>query len=192
MSKHLLPFLCALVACPAFILLHECGHYVAGSCLGLSPTLHAGEVQPNPAKEKITQHAEILFTSGGPLMGAVLAVVGFLWLRRLRVHRREAASNSCDWLATSLVLLNVGRGFQALAGTPSHPRPSDEAFLSRALGLPAYLFPYSFGLLAVIALVGTVRLHPPGGRLLPFLSMLLGSVIGALLWLELVGPFLLP
>jgi hypothetical protein len=61
-------------------------------------------------------------------VGAVLPVVGFLLLRRLRMHRREAALTPGDWLATSLVL-NAGRWLRCLASPPFHPQRKDEARL---------------------------------------------------------------
>jgi hypothetical protein len=192
MRKHLVPFLCGFVGCPAFIWLHECGHYVAGSCLGLSAKLHFGETVFTSPKGYITQHENVLATSGGPLLGVILATLGFFWLRRLRMNRNEAPATATDWLATSLLVFNAGRWFRAFAGTPLHPLPTDEAFLAAAIGVPPWLLTYSLGLLAVVALVATVRLYPPRGRLFPFLSLGLGGVLGAFLWMNLVGPFLLP
>jgi hypothetical protein len=49
--------------------------------------------------------------------------------------------------------------------------PDDEAYLSRAMGLPGWLLPYFLGVVAVIAVVATIRLHPPGDRLLPFFTL---------------------
>jgi hypothetical protein len=185
--KCLVPFLCAFVACPAFIFLHELGHYLAGACLGFGGKLHYASV----SGIMLTWQADALLVSAGPLVQAALAVAGFLWLRRLRGHCREAAPTLGDWLATSLAL-NAGRWLRAFTGPPSHPQPRDETLVSQAIGLPAWFLPYLLGLLAVIALIATMRLHPPGGRSLPFLSLGLGGAIGIHLWMRLVGPFLLP
>jgi len=59
-----LPFLCALVTFPSFILLHECGHYLAGSCLGLNAKLGYAETIFSGPKEKLTEQANVLVTSG--------------------------------------------------------------------------------------------------------------------------------
>jgi len=96
-----------------------------------------------------------------------------------------------DWVATSFVL-NVGRWLRSFAGPPSRSMPEDEAFISRAMGLPAWLLPYFLGAVAIIAVVATIRLHPPGDRLIPFLALGIGGVAGAFLWMKVVGPFLLP
>lgn len=190
----LVPFLCAFVACPAFMFLHELGHYVAGVCLGAtSVKLHYAQVTGSMwsmSKEKFARQ-DALWASAGPLVQAALAVGGFLWLRRLRKHRREAAPTLGEWLATMLAL-NAGRWLRGFTGPPSHPQPKDEAQISQAIGLPAWCLPYLLGLLAVIAALAIVRLHPPGDRVLPFLSVGLGGVIGTLCWMRLMGPFLLP
>jgi len=189
--KWLVPFFCAFVACPTFIVLHELGHYVTGACLGASVKLHYGNVSGSMPKEKFTWRADVLQTSAGPLVNAALAAAGFLWLYGLRTTRREAVTSLADWLATS-VALNAGRWLRGFTGSPAHPQPHDEARLSQAFGLSAWFLPYLLALLAVVVLLSTVRLHPPGGRLLPFLSAGLGGVIGILFWMRLAGPLLLP
>jgi hypothetical protein len=175
------------VACPAFVFLHELAHYIAGACLGFGGKLHYGQV----TGIRLTWQSDALVTAAGPLLQAGLAVAGFVWLCNLRRERREAAPTLDDWLATTLAL-NAGRWLRGLTGPPSNPQPPDEALLSRAIGLPSWFLPYLLALAAVIALIACVRLLPPGGRLLPFLSMGLGGAIGIHLWMNIVGPFLLP
>jgi hypothetical protein len=77
-------------------------------------------------------------------------------------------------------------------GLAFHPLPDDEAWISRAIGLPGWLLPYSLGAIAIAVLIATVRLHPPKSRFMPFLGLGVGGVLGSLLWMELVGPALLP
>ena len=185
--EYLVPFVCALLACPAFVFLHELAHYVAGACLGFGGKLHYAQV----TGIRLTWQADALVTAAGPLLQAGLAVAGFVWLRNLRTGRREAAPTLGDWLATTLAL-NAGRWLRGLTGPPSHPQPPDEALLSRAIGLPAWFLPYLLAVMAILALLGILRLLPPGGRLLPFLAMGLGGAIGIQLWMSVLGPFLLP
>lgn len=153
--------------------------------------LHYVSVSGSMPSERFTWHADVLQTSAGPLVNATLAVVGFLWLHGLRAHRREAAPSLTDWLATSLAL-NAGRWLRGFTGPPGHPQPQDEAHLSQAIGLAAWFLPYLLALSAVLAVIATVRLHPPQSRLLPFFSAGLGGVLGILLWIGLAGPLLLP
>jgi len=187
LGKSLLPFVCGFVACPASLLLHELGHCVAGVCLGFKVKLRYAATVLMVPNHKDALQAYLLHTGAGPLVTAVLAGAGLLWLHRLRKHRRDATPTLSDWLATSLIL-NAGRWFRGFTG----PYPKDEAHISQAIGLPAWLLPAPLGLLAVIAAVAAVRLHPRGSRLFPFFWMGLGCTIGVLLWMRLLGPFLLP
>ena len=140
---------------------------------------------------RLSWQTEAVVVSAGPLLQVGLAVAGFVWLRKLRRDHREAAPTLGDWLATTLAL-NAARWLRGLTGSPSDPQPPDEALLSRYIGLPAWFLPYLLVLVAVIVIIAILRLHPPGGRLLPFLSWGLGGVISYLLWMKLAGPFLLP
>lgn len=93
----MVPFLCALVAGPAIIFLHEVGHYAAGVCLGCGRKLHYAQVTGTMGVEEVTWELDFPQRSAGPLVNAGLAVAGFLWLRRLREHRCEAATTLRDW-----------------------------------------------------------------------------------------------
>jgi len=124
-------------------------------------------------------------------MSTLLAASGFLWLRASRIRRLQSIPTFTDWVATTLIM-NAGRWLRCLAGSPSHPLPDDEAWISRAIGLPGWLLPYSLGAIAIAVLIATVRLHPPKSRFMPFLCLGVGGALGSLLWMELVGPALLP
>ncbi len=187
-QRLLLPFFCALLAGPVFIVLHEWGHVMAARSVGWGAKLQFAETRFDVPKEKFTQRRNVLVTIAGPLVQILLAVAGFLWLRTSRVHRLSTVVTPGDWVATTLVL-NVGRWLRSFAGSPSHPLSDDEAFISRAMGLPGWLLPYFLGLVAIVA---TIRLHPPGARLIPFLTWSVGGVVGFFLWMKVAGPFLLP
>ncbi len=191
-SKWLVPFSCALVASPIFVLLHEIGHYVAGVCLGFSATLHYDQVTGTMPKEALTWRGDALQASAGPLVQVVLAAAGFAWLRSLREDRREAAVTMKDWLATVFVGLNAGHWLRGFADPLGCQQLIDEARVSGAMGLRPTVLPCLFACLAVVALLATLRLHPPGNRLLPFLSMAAGGAIGFVVWIKLAGPLLLP
>ena len=184
--KYLIPFLCAFAVGPACIVCHELGHCLGGVCLGLGVQLHYAETIVHVPKEKDTPATAIVHAGAGPLATAVMVTGGFLWLYWLRRHRREAEATPGDWLATSLVL-NAGRWVAGLI-RPRH----DEVLVSQSLGMPAWALPYLLGALALIPLAAAIRLHPPGARLLPFASLLLGGVAGFFAWTRLLGPVLLP
>jgi hypothetical protein len=67
-QKLLVPFFCAFVACPAFIVLHECGHFMAGRSLGWSARLHYAESRFVSPVLNLTVNAngeEITIQAGG-------------------------------------------------------------------------------------------------------------------------------
>jgi hypothetical protein len=182
---------CAFLLSPTFIVLHECGHVLAGKSIGWPAKLHYGDSQFDVPKDKFSHRKNVLVTTAGSLVSTLLAVSGFLWLRASRIQRRVAVATPAEWVATTLVM-NVGRWLRTFAGSPIHPMSDDEAFISKAMGLPGWFLPYCLGAIAVVVVVATIRLHPPGGRLMPFLSLGLGGVVGSLLWMKVLGPFLLP
>ena len=187
----LIPFLCGLVISPALLLAHEFAHYLAGGWVGATDLkLHFASVTGNLAGEHIMRR-DALMASAGPLLQAILAVAGFVWLRHAGKHEGHVTTTISGWLATMLAL-NAARWLRGFTGPPSHPQPKDEALVSQGLGLPAWCLPYLLAPLAVIAMVALVRLHPPGHRLFPFLSMGLGITISGVLWMKITGPLLLP
>ncbi len=189
--KWPVPFLCALVASPLFVLLHELAHYAAGACLGFSVNLHYSQVNGTMPEKALGGRGEALQAIAGPLLQAALTVAGFLWLASRR-HRRDAPLTSGDWLATILVALNAGHWLRGFLGSPDQPQLVDEARVSEIAGLPRCFLPYLLGSLAVVAILAAMRLHPPGARLAPFLCVGLGGGIGFFLWMKVLGPSLLP
>ena len=186
MRKLLVPFLCAFVACPVFIVLHELGHCVAGIWLGARVQLHYANTMLTIPHDKDTPQTAIFHAAAGPLVSAGLVGTGFFWLYTVRRARRGTNPTWSDWLATTLVLNAVRWIFSFIR--PRH----DEVVVSQGLGMPGWLLPCSLGLLAFIALVATVRLHPPGARLLPFTCLSAGGLLGTLVWTRLLGPIVLP
>jgi uncharacterized protein (TIGR03382 family) len=190
MSRNFKIFLVGVLFSPLLILLHEGGHYTAAASLRLKARLHFGHVGttyplPVPVRE------QRLVTAAGPAVESTLALVGMLWLWLRRRRRRQEAATPQDWAATYLVLC-VGRWLRAFVGTPAHPLPRDEAFLSASLGFPEWLFPCLLAPAALVMLATAIRLHPPGQRLAPFGSAFLGGGLGAFLWLKVLGPQILP
>ena len=190
-QRLLLPFFCAFLAGPVFTVLHEGGHFMAARSLGWSAKLHFAQTQYDVPKEEFTWRRDMWVSIAGPLVQILLAAAGFLWLRTSRMHRVSTVATPGDWVATTLVM-NVGRWLRCFTSSPSHPSPDDEAYISRAMGLPGWLLPYLLGLVALVALVVTIRLHPPGARLIPFSSFGVGAMIGFFLWMKVAGPLLLP
>jgi hypothetical protein len=191
-QKLLIPFVCGFLVCPASIVLHEFGHLLAGKSLGWDSRLHYSETRSDVPKEKLTRRSELLTTSAGPMVGVILTAVGFVWLRSVRRPRLGSIATIGDWVATSLVIFSMGRWVRSFAALPSSPMPEDEAFISRAMGLPSWLLPYFLGVVAIIVIIATIRLHPSGSRLKPCLVLTAGGIVGTVVWMKGVGPVLLP
>ena len=185
------PFFCGLVLFPSFIIAHEFGHALTSLCFGLKTKLHFAETTYTGLQQQLTPTVNLVITAAGVMAGVLLMAVGYVWLWMRRRHRRSEPVTLLDWLATSLAM-NAGRWLRGLTGPPSNPQPNDEAFISKALGLPSWLLPYCLTLVALIALVAIVREHPSGQRLLPFSAIMFGGFIGCALWMWLIGPMLLP
>src|SRR5262249_46052093 len=155
--------------------LHECGHVLAGRSIGWPAKVHYADSSFDVPKDKFSPRNNALVTIAGPLVNALLGASGFLWLLASRIRRRDAKATPADWVATTLAM-NAGRWLRCFAGSPTHPMPDDEAWLSRAIGLPGWLLPYCLGVIAVVVIVATIRLHPPESRPMPFLSFGLGGI----------------
>jgi hypothetical protein len=188
-AKCLILFLAGFVMCLTNIVLHELRHYAAAPWLGCTPTMHCRITTWDITK--MSKPQAVLAVGAGPVGDFLLAGVGVLWLYQLRRHRREAAPTVADWFATILTL-QAFRWLRGFFGSPSDPQPGDEAFISRALGMPGWLLPYLLALLCLLPLYAMVRLHPPGVRLLPFACLLAGVFISGQLWMTLLGALLLP
>ena len=180
-----------LILFPSFILIHECGHFLAGLCFGLETKLHYAITNFKGTQAQLTPKVNLMITLAGPLTDAVLMALGFGWLWILRRHRESSLATFFDWIATALAL-HSGRWLRGFTGLPSNPQPNDEAFISKALGLPSWLLPYLLAILAAIVSVAIVRQHAVGQRLVPFSAMMLGGCIGCALWMWLIGPIILP
>lgn len=188
--RVLLPLLFGASSVPAIVLLHEFGHFAAGAAVGLNPRLTYTTVDFRGAPESLSRWDPVL-TAAGPCVELLLSVLGLLWLWRSRSRRPSSTPTPFDWLATSMALAS-SRWLRCFTGTPSNPKPTDEAFLSQVLGFPSYLLPYALAPLAVIGITYTFRQHPEGMRLKPFALWSIGGLAGFVAWFYVIGPLLLP
>lgn len=179
-----------MIFAPTVILLHECGHYIAAAAFGLRAYFHSSETAIRMPPHT-PPHVLRLIAGAGPAVETALTIGGFYWLWRLRRNRRESSVTLTDWFATFLILCGA-RWLRCLAGTPAHPLPSDEAFLSGSLGFPPWLLSYLFAPVGLAIIIAAIRLHPRGNRLVPFVSAFLGMAVGGFVWLKIIGPHILP
>jgi hypothetical protein len=189
MKQNLSRFLFGMLLAPAFILLHECGHYTAARFFGFKAHFHFAEVDVSQPATGIFQNQ--LITAAGPAVEATLAMGGLLWLWYLRRNRLKSPATLADWLATFPIFCSL-RWMRCLGGSLAHPKPGDEADLSASFGLPHWLLAYLLAPVGLALFIVAIRLHPRGSRLFPFVSAFLGLVLGAFLWLRVIGPRILP
>lgn len=175
---------------PLVILLHESAHYLTAGALGVPAHIHFARISL-PPEHGTPGILLFLVIAAGPAVDAALAVAGFLWLVHRRKPRPHSQARLLDWTATLLALSAV-RWLRCFTGTPSSPQPQDEAMLSQGLGLPIWFLPYALAPLALAFLTAVVRWHPAGSRALPFVCALAGIITGRLLWMNLLGPLVLP
>lgn len=174
----------------ASIFLHECGHYLAARALGFKPHLHYALTTFSPA-ETPSAGTNVLIAAAGPGVNALLLLAGFIWLWQLRHDRLREPATLLDWVATILIL-SGSRWLFGLPRATGNPGSYDEAVLSVAAGLPAWVLPYALAAIALILLALAIHWHPAGGRLVPFCAAAFGCSLGALLWLKVLGPCVLP
>ncbi len=189
--RSLLPFLLGLAIAPSFVVLHEGGHFLAAVAFGFHPEFHYANVSYRLSRPP-APGTDLAITATGPAVQALLAAGGLLWLHRRRRGRRAEPASGIDWVATWLVF-NAGRW---LGGGLARPFTGtalrDEMTLSAAAGAPAWAVLSLLCLLSIGALAFAIRLHPPRSRLLPFAGAGAGGALAAILWLRIVGPWLLP
>jgi hypothetical protein len=188
MSQNLRRLSFGVLFAPVAILLHECGHYTAAAALGLGPHLHFADTTIGG---RATPASLRLVVAAGPSITALMVLAGLFWLWHLRRDRWQAPVRPTDWFATFLVLC-AARWLRCSTGALALHQPSDEAMLSASVGFPPWLLPYLLAPVALGLLVAAVRLHPRGNRLVPFGSAVVGICLGAVLWVKVLGPLLLP
>ncbi len=165
--------------------------------------------EPSPEKEEFKKFAKrhtekfkresFYITLGGPAQTMFTGIIGFtiLWYRRKKIYSRKYL-NPMEWIAVFLTyfwsreVFNFLFSINATFSAQTH-FSSDEPKLSQYLQLP----PWAFGLITciiggIILLWVTFRAIPIHQRLTFLLSGLIGSAMGWMVWLEWLGPVLLP
>ncbi|MBL9204312.1 MAG: hypothetical protein JNN01_04460 [Opitutaceae bacterium] len=192
LNAVLMPFVCGLLGAPLLVAVHELGHYAVGKWHGFTVRYSYAAVRYDGPPGSISDRAETLITLGGPMVEVVVAMTGWVLVRRLRRDRGHEPASVVDWLASSACVLAAGRWLRCVTGTPQLPQPADEAMLSGAMGLPVWVLPYGLAPLSLLVIVAVIRQHPTGQRLVPFLILCSSAVGGLALWFGVVGPTLFP
>ncbi len=142
----------------------------------------------------------LLIRMGGPLQTMLTGLIGLSLLFWRRKMIREAGLKFLDWLAVFLALFWLREVFNPVTAAAKvllfpgrHGFGGDEFVISRVLGIPEWTFPILFGAigLAICSFV-VFRVIPINLHLTFILSGLVGGISGFYLWMNVLGPQLLP
>ena len=173
---------------------HESAHWAAARALGCAPVLHFASTTSGcgPAGA-----AGLLVTAAGPLQTMLTGSLGLagLWALRARPWGRGhmiALLLAFFWTrqpfnTSGLLLLSLGPG-----GAPARLLQGDEQRLSAALGLPPLTLAVATGLLGLAAAGLATAAVPRAQRSAFALGAILGALFGFALWMQILGPALLP
>lgn len=188
-----------IFATVAGTLSHEWGHYIVAKSLGYqvainyASTYRTGGTYPTPADN-------FWFTLGGPVQTMLTGTVGLLLLFSFRKSFQSKQKLSFrQWCLIFITLfwlrqtanLMVGLGMYLFTGRLSER--SDEVKLARYWQLPGETISIITGALGAMVLAVVIFTFIPERQRLTFvISGLIGGVAGYLLWLEWLGPVIMP
>lgn len=147
-----------------------------------------------------SRSSELLIAIGGPLQTLLTGTIGLsiLFYRRKRIEKN--GMNLTDWLSVFLALFWLRQVFNVImtiSGEVISPDGSyfggDEEYISKSLNLWPGTVSIVLGILGSILAVLVVFKVVPRQLILTFvLSGLIGGVIGFVLWMNILGPRILP
>jgi hypothetical protein len=182
-----------LLMVPLTILLHELGHLAAAVSVGFpDPALHFSSTsQGDVTKFAAWTHGVVGLA--GPAVTVMLALFACGWI----------ALRGCARWAFALLVASVSRfavgvpytlinSFVRLTGRRLTPPAFDEHKAATALGWSGDAVLGSTSVLLIAALVWMGFRLPRGERSVAWPGLLLGTALGWVLWMQLLGPVLLP
>lgn len=139
-------------------------------------------------------------TLGGPIQTIFTGLIGLFVLLLRKNRYKEFGLKWIDWLAVFLTLFWLREVFNlamSIAFELISPDGSffsgDEVYISRGLGLWEGTIPLLLGALGILVSTYVIfRIIPQQIRLTFFVSGLLGGGLGFVLWMDILGPILLP
>jgi hypothetical protein len=175
------------------IVLHELGHLAAAVWLGFpEPALHYGSISHGGVSGFDARSIGIVGLAG-PLVTALLVSVGCSWIA-LRGPAQwafalaiTAASRFAVGVPYTLVNLIV-----RMSGGQLEPPAFDEHRAGSALGWSGDVLLGSTTLILVATIVWTGIMLPREERVAAWIGLAFGTVSGWVLWMNRVGPMLLP
>ncbi len=186
-------------------ILHELGHLIAGRLLGYKGQ-HISYAFTSMGYKTSTitntdewSHDELLFIIGGPLQTMVSGTIGFIVLCLFCADSvRQHVLRLWQWLLIFLSLFWLRELFNfvcavgiAIAGTYKYT--GDEFKIARQLHWDGWCFSALLALVAFVMLLTiTFRFVPVQQRYTFLLAGFIGGIAGAVVWLVLLGPVVMP
>ncbi|MCE2611710.1 hypothetical protein LVD13_01920 [Flavobacteriaceae bacterium D16] len=141
-----------------------------------------------------------LVTLGGPLQTMITGILG---LALIRIRRNERFQNGLKlwyWLAIFLSLFWLREVFNLVMSVGNelvYPDGlyfgGDEAEMAWHLGLPLGTFAFLFGILGLlVGLYVVFKIVPDNLRLTFITGGFFGGILGFIIWMNHLGPILLP
>ncbi len=182
----------ALLA-PVGIILHEMGHLLVGLSLGFPVQMHVGSVSGGPAIGTATNLNVAMAAAAGPLVTIALMAIAIWGLIRRPGSRWAfalAITAPIRFIVGGTYLFWVGKAWfeeATFQGTPNF----DEYNVALALGLsPVWVV--AVQTVGLFAYWFWVSIQPrPVARIASVGFVLIGAVIGIVLWMSLIGPAIL-
>ncbi len=163
---------------------------------------NAPESEIAKLQELITIHRKdaLIILLGGPVQTLCTGFLGLFLLYRQRSSLKKTPFGLSNWIAVFLALFWSRQVFNLIVRFTKHILNSknsmfggDEANISKLLNLPTGTIGIGTGIVgALICAIVVFKVVPVEYRLRFVLSGIIGSVIGYLMWFELIGPILLP
>jgi hypothetical protein len=170
-------FILCLILAPVAILIHEFGHIIAHIIFGYPFVLHYASVSglEGSCENSIGGFNCIIIDTAGSLMTIIMGLImAFLFKRTKNVFFFVFGS------------MFAGRAFMSLfLGV------SDENIISLLLGLRPYTI-YEITLIASIINAITLLMELERDRIKILSMTIIGGITGIFLWLNIIGPLILP
>jgi hypothetical protein len=183
------------------ILSHELGHCVASKFFGYSPILSFDHSSFGfPDGEDAPHDCVVMILAAGPLLTIMIGTIGFAllgWFRRR--DRREKDLKTFEWLLVLLAsfwlreFANLCMWFTKIYFFYSISLKSDEMKIAGLLRWPDWSIFVISGMISAGVFIATIKKFIPSNQQPVFLSAILtGGILGELLWIQWLGPILLP
>ena len=188
-----------ILATVAGTLSHEWGHYIVARSLGYQVAINYASTYLTEGPYPTSAH-NFWFTLGGPVQTMLTGTIGllllFLFRKSFQSRHKLSFRQWClifitlFWLRQTANLV-VGIGIFLFTGRLS--QRSDEVKLARYWQLPGETISIITGILGALVLTIVIFTFIPVRQRLTFaISGLVGGVAGYMLWLEWLGPVIMP